>query len=76
MDISRHFKYFPAFSSCNKNFTIKDKQAVRWCCDCPKCAFVFAGLAAFLAKEKVIEIFGENLFAKKDLFPLYRELLA
>lgn len=72
---ARHSKYFPAFSSCNKNFTIKDKQTVRWCNDCPKCAFVFAGLAAFLPREKVEGIFGENLFAKKELIPLYRELL-
>ncbi len=72
---AKHSEYFAAFSSCNKNFTIKDKQSVRWCCECPKCAFVFAGLAAFLPKEKVIGIFGENLFAKKELIPLYRELL-
>ena len=70
-----HSKYFGAFSSCNKNFTIKDKQTVRWCNSCPKCAFVFAGLSAFLPKEKVIEIFGENLFSKKELLPLFRELL-
>ncbi len=80
---SQYPQYFSVFSSCNRNFTINKqtgKMPKRWCGECPKCAFVFAGLSAFLAKEKVQEIFGStqepvNLFAKKEVIPLYRELL-
>lgn len=49
--------------------------AALWCGVCPKCAFVFAMMGAFLPKEKVLTIFGKNLFADEMLLPLYRELL-
>lgn len=69
--------YFSIFSSCNRNFssTHPNQEGRKWCGDCPKCAFVFALLAAFLPKETVTKIFGENLFAKETLLPLYKELL-
>lgn len=47
----------------------------RWCGTCPKCAFVFAVLSAYLSKEEVVGIFGKNLFADSSLLPLYKELL-
>lgn len=47
----------------------------RWCGQCPKCAFVFATLAAFLSKEEVVKIFGKNLFADALLTDTYKELL-
>jgi 7-cyano-7-deazaguanine synthase in queuosine biosynthesis len=69
-------KYFEVFSSCNKNYAINKKAAKRWCGECPKCAFVFAMMAAFMPKEKVVEIFGKNLLADDGLLPVYKELLA
>lgn len=68
-------QYFRAFSSCNRNFSITKKPKKKWCGKCPKCAFVFAALAAYLPKEEVIQIFGKNLFADEKLVPLYEELL-
>lgn len=68
-------QYFGAFSSCNRNFSITKKPRKKWCGKCPKCAFVFAALAAYLPKEVVIEIFEKNLFADEKLVPLYKELL-
>ncbi|OGE84515.1 MAG: hypothetical protein A3B23_03505 [Candidatus Colwellbacteria bacterium RIFCSPLOWO2_01_FULL_48_10] len=78
-------KYFKSFTSCNANFKVfKDrlKKGELWCGHCPKCAFVFAMLSAFLSKKEVLGIFGhrqsgagKNLFADKSLLPLYRELL-
>lgn len=79
--IAQLFSYMPQyhsiFSSCNRNFSTTHPNQVgkRWCGECPKCAFVFALLAAFLPKEKMIQLFGENLFAKDSLVPLYKELL-
>lgn len=67
--------YFPVFSSCNKNFKLVEKIDRRWCGECPKCAFAFAMLAAFLSKEQVMGIFGDNLFAKESLHQTYKELL-
>lgn len=73
-------KYFSFFSSCNNNFKIKNKSDKiskwkYWCNDCPKCAFVFTILRPFLNKEDVLNIFWEDLFNKKDLEKLFRELL-
>ncbi|MBI1908165.1 endonuclease domain-containing protein [Candidatus Uhrbacteria bacterium] len=68
-------KYFDAFSSCNKNYKIVGAQQ-GWCGTCPKCAFVFAMLAAFMPKQQVVGIFGKNLYADAALLPMYKELLA
>ncbi|MBI5156272.1 hypothetical protein HZA45_03305 [Candidatus Peregrinibacteria bacterium] len=79
-------QYFGAFTSCNKNWKILSKPLSPtlsrgergkplWCCCCPKCAFAFLLLAAFLPEKTIIEIFGKNLFEDEALLPLYRELL-
>ena len=73
---SRYPQYFSTFSSCNTNFKlIKSVGAPLWCGQCPKCAFVFAMLAAYLPKKDVVAIFGKDLFADATLLPLYEELL-
>lgn len=54
--------YFDVFSSCNRNFKLRGpKPADRWCGQCPKCHFVFLALAPFLAKPRLLSIFGRNL---------------
>lgn len=73
-------QYFKVFSSCNRNFTVATPQPAAdcgayWCGACPKCAFVFALLAAFLPRADVIGIFGKDLFSDEALVPLYRDLL-
>ena len=73
---SQYSDYFPLFASCNKNWTItKNKPKEKWCGACPKCAFVFLALAAFLPKEEVINIFGKDLFADENLQPLFLSLI-
>ncbi|MFA6171392.1 MAG: hypothetical protein WCW77_02725 [Patescibacteria group bacterium] len=72
---SRHKKYFPYFSSCNNNFKIKGKSKKRWCGKCPKCAFVFSQLSAFLSKKELLGIFEKNLYDDRKLLGLYLELL-
>lgn len=69
-------EYFGHFSSCNRNFRIDGSgNTKKWCGECPKCAFAFVMLAAFLPKEAVVKIFGEDLFAKETLLETYKELL-
>ncbi len=73
---SQYKQYFSTFSSCNANFKINPQgKNPRWCNKCPKCAFVYSILRPFLTKEETIKIFGEELFGKKDLIPLFKKLL-
>lgn len=57
-----HDKYFDLFRSCNTAFRQDaNSRNKNWCCDCPKCRFVFLALAPFLAPGKLTGIFGRNL---------------
>ncbi len=73
-EFTKYKQYFSVFSSCNRNFTLTKSVVKKWCGECPKCAFVFAGLAAFLPKEEVINIFGRNLFTDESLVILFKQL--
>ncbi len=64
-------KYHQIFKSCNVG---SKKEPWKWCCSCPKCLFVFCILSPFLYKEKLVNIFGEDLFEKKDLLKTFIEL--
>lgn len=66
---SKHPDYFGEFISCNKGL-----RSGTWCKKCAKCAFMFAGLSAFLEPKQVAYIFGENMFDDESLIPLYKEL--
>jgi len=74
-------QYFFAFSSCNLNFfTSRSKATARegrayWCNSCPKCIFIFACLSAFIPKKTLLDMFGENLYAKPELLPWFKQLL-
>jgi UDP-N-acetyl-alpha-D-muramoyl-L-alanyl-L-glutamate epimerase len=73
-------KYFSSFSSCNWNFKILNKLSYiksqkRWCNTCPKCIFVFTILRPYITKKEVLEIFWEDLFERKDLEKIFKELL-
>jgi len=69
-------RYFDGFSSCNRNFRILgDRPTQRWCGECPKCHFVFLGLAPFLSKPKLLGIFGQNLLDRAELAQAFDGLL-
>ena len=72
-------QYFDIFSSCNGNFFGEGLRLGRtktyWCGRCAKCAFVFAGLAAYLPKEVVVGIVGCDMYADESLVPLFSALL-
>lgn len=71
MLFSNYEKYHEIFKSCNVG---SKKEPWHWCCSCPKCLFVYIILSPFLYKEKLIEIFGEDLFEKEDLLDTFIEL--
>ena len=70
--VSKYEKYHKVFKSCNVGS--KEKEW-KWCCNCPKCLFVFTILSPFLYKDKLINIFGEDLYEKESLKETFIELL-
>jgi hypothetical protein len=59
---ARYRRYFGSFRSCNTAFRQSPaERGQHWCCDCPKCRFVFLALAPFVAKPELISIFGRNM---------------
>lgn len=72
-------KYLFDFSSCNNNFKINSSKETSenhlWCGHCPKCVFVFLILSPFMPKEKLISIFGQNLFLNLEILVALRDIL-
>jgi UDP-N-acetyl-alpha-D-muramoyl-L-alanyl-L-glutamate epimerase len=59
---ARMTDYHQAFSSCNTNFRLDSPAPTeRWCCDCPKCRFVFLVMAPFSEPGHMREIFGRDM---------------
>ncbi|MCW3067763.1 MAG: hypothetical protein JWL67_388 [Solirubrobacterales bacterium] len=69
--------YHMAFTSCNAVF-LGDPAArsESWCCDCPKCRFVFLALAPFSSPAHLREVFGRDLLADDRQFPGFALLTA
>ena len=75
-EFAKHSQYDAVFSSCNRNFRILgDHPSDRWCGQCPKCHFVFLALAPFVAKPRLLKIFGRNLLDDAALAPGFDALL-
>ena len=71
MLFAKQKEYHKVFKSCN----VGSKQVPWvWCCDCPKCLFVYTILSPFLSKEELVNIFGEDLFEKESLKDTFVEL--
>ena len=71
MLFSRIEKYHKIFKSC----TVGSKSDIwKWCNNCPKCLFVYIILSPFLYKEKLVNIFGEDLFENEGLLKTFIEL--
>jgi len=71
-------KYFPVFLSCNesqKTYSGTRKKTGKWCGNCSKCLFVFMILYPFMKEEDMISIFKENLYQKKGLLEIMKELI-
>lgn len=71
MLFSENEKYHKIFKSCN----VGSKHVPWiWCCNCPKCLFVYGILSPFLYKEKLIDIFEEDMFENKELLNTFIDL--
>jgi len=69
--------YHHAFTSCNAIFRIDPAlRAASWCCDCPKCRFVFLALAPFSEPEHLREVFGSDLLDDESQFAGFALLTA
>jgi len=62
------------FSSCNRNFRLNGNDGPLWCGECPKCHFVFLIFAPFMARERLIGIFGRDLLDNPANERSFREL--
>lgn len=61
-EFCRHEEYLYKFRSCNAG----SKKNI-WCCNCPKCLFVYSILSAFLSQEKLTSVFGVNMLDKSEM---------
>jgi hypothetical protein len=74
---ARMERYHGAFTSCNAIFRIDPAlRAASWCCDCPKCRFVFLALAPFSDPEHLRAIFGRDLLDEERQFEGFALLTA
>lgn len=67
---SKNDNYFLRFLSCNKGAI-----SGRWCGKCPKCLSTYVCLYPFLTKEKILSIFGRDLFIDNTLLDLTHRMI-
>ncbi len=72
MLFSQYKEYHQIFKSCNVG---SKSTPWKWCCNCPKCLFVYIILSPFLSDKELIDIFGENLYENRNLLDTFIELL-
>jgi UDP-N-acetyl-alpha-D-muramoyl-L-alanyl-L-glutamate epimerase len=69
--------YHGAFTSCNTIFRLDPTlRGTSWCCDCPKCRFVFLVLAPFCEPVHLREVFGRDLLDDERQFEGFALLTA
>jgi hypothetical protein len=74
---ARMDRYHEAFTSCNAVFRLDPSlRASSWCCDCPKCRFVFLALAPFSEPEHLLRVFGRDLLEDDAQFDGFALLTA
>ena len=74
---ARMERYHAAFTSCNAIFRIDPQlRAASWCCECPKCRFVFLALAPFSEPAHLRDLFGRDLLEEEGQFDGFALLTA
>jgi hypothetical protein len=70
-------EYHDTFTSCNAVFRLApDRREASWCCNCPKCRFVFLALAPFAAPAHLREVFGCDLLGDASQYDGFAQLAA
>lgn len=69
---SHYEKYHTVFRSCNVGSKTKPWE---WCSNCPKCLFVYIMLSPHLYKDKLINIFNNDLYENESLLNTFIDLL-
>jgi hypothetical protein len=70
-------RYHAAFTSCNAIFRLDPQlRASSWCCECPKCRFVYLVLAPFSDPEQLRAIFGRDLLDEEQQYEGFALLTA
>jgi UDP-N-acetyl-alpha-D-muramoyl-L-alanyl-L-glutamate epimerase len=70
-------RYHAAFTSCNAIFRRDPAlRATSWCCECPKCRFVYLALAPFSSPEHLRAVFGRALLDEDSQFDGFALLTA
>ncbi len=70
--LARKEQYHKVFKSCNVGSKNKEWN---WCCNCAKCLFSYTILSPYLYKDKLVNIFGEDMFENKELLQTFIELI-
>lgn len=73
-NFSRISGYDPVVVSCNRAYRLGAGD-VSWCGDCDKCRFIFLVFAPFMTGERLVGIFGKNLFEDATQVAGFRDLL-
>lgn len=73
-NFSRISGYDTVVVSCNRAYRLGSGD-VSWCGDCDKCRFIFLVFAPFMTPERLVGIFGKNLFDDAAQVAGFRELL-
>lgn len=72
----KHKNLLSSFSSCNHVRTVHESRPKGlWCEACPKCAFTYLLLSAFLSKKELLKLFSQDLLDKPELLSTYKDLL-
>lgn len=69
---SHYPKYFHTFRSCNLS---TKNTGTNWCCNCPKCLFIFIILSPYIDLKTLTNIFSKNLLNEQDFLETFKELL-
>jgi hypothetical protein len=71
MLFSNYEKYHHVFKSCNVG---SKNDNWNWCCECAKCLFVYIILSPFLYRDKLVSIFGKDLYEREEYLETFKEL--
>ena len=73
LQIGRLFAGFPAYFDVFKSCNVGSKTDI-WCGHCPKCLFAFIILSPFISRDRMVEIFGKDMFADDAMWGELRQL--